>query len=279
MNGEDCVEFLRWALPRLGMRWAGFRKVRGQVCKRIARRVADLGLSGLADYRRLLEAGPAEWPVLDAFCRVTISRFHRDRGVFELIRDRLLPDLAAAEAGRAGTAGMPGAGASVRCWSAGCASGEEPFTLTILWRLHLQDRFPETRLHVLATDTDEHLLQRARTACYPASALRELPARWVDAAFSPVGGKRCLRRPFREGVDLRHQDIRSGLPAGPFHLILCRNLVFTYFEPVLQARLLTAVLDRLPRDGFLIIGAHEELPAGDWPLEGVGAGVPVFRRA
>lgn len=273
---EDCVEFLQWALPRLGMRWAGFRKPRHQVCKRIARRIGELGLPGFAAYRGHLDANPAEWRVLDSLCRVTISRFRRDRGVFELIRHRLLPGLAAAEAARVAAAGTPHGDAVVCCWSAGCASGEEPYTLSIIWRLGLGDQLPDVRLDILATDADETLLERARAACYPASTLRELPPDWVEAAFVRANGELCLRPPFCQGVSLLRQDIRHGMPAGPFHLVLCRNLVFTYYEPAVQARLLRGILDRLLPGGFLVLGAHEGLPPGHWPLEPIGA-EPVFR--
>ncbi len=278
VKGEDCVPFLQWALPRLGMRWAGFRKVRGQVCRRITRRIGELGLSGFEAYRRHLECEPDEWSYLDSFCRVTISRFHRDRGVFELIRNRLLPELLAAEGEGAGAAGAALAEPVVRCWSAGCASGEEPYSLIILWRLQLRKRFPGVRLHVLATDADETLLERARRARYPPSSLRELAPEWVEAAFAPAGGELRLRRPFHQGVELLRQDIRSEMPAGPFHMILCRNLVFTYFQPDLQARLLDGILHRLLPGGYLVVGSHERLPAGDWPLERHIDGEAVFRR-
>jgi chemotaxis protein methyltransferase CheR len=277
-TGEDCVAFLQWALPRLGMRWAGFRKVRRQVCKRIVARMGELGLAGFDAYRRHLDADD-EWAVLDSFCRVTISRFHRDRGIFELIWDRLLPDLAAAEADRIRLAGSPATEAVVRCWSAGAASGEEPYTLALLWRLHLQDRFPGVRLQVLATDADEKLLARARAACYPASSLREPPATWIEAAFEPMGDGFRLRPSFRRGVSLLRQDIRDRMPRGPFHMVLCRNLVFTYFEAGLQARLLHDIVRRLLPGGFLVLGGHEDLPRGDWPLERISPGkAPVFRR-
>ncbi len=67
MKDSDCVEFLQWALPRLNMRWAGFRKVRRQVCKRIGRRLAELGLTSLKQYRNRLESDPAEWSKLSVF--------------------------------------------------------------------------------------------------------------------------------------------------------------------------------------------------------------------
>ena len=91
MTDRECVELLQWAAPRLRLRWDGFRRVRGQVCKRIGRRLHALGLPGVAAYRARLEADPAEWDVLDSLCRVTISRFYRDARVFDVLRDALLP--------------------------------------------------------------------------------------------------------------------------------------------------------------------------------------------
>ena len=134
LSDEECVAFLQYALPRLNLRWAGFRKVRGQVNKRLKRRIKELGLEGLTAYRSYLEEDPEEWRRLDEFCRITISRFYRDRGVFQLLQDRVLPELAerAADEGRS----------VIRVWSAGCASGEEVYTLRILWDLTTFPRLP-----------------------------------------------------------------------------------------------------------------------------------------
>ena len=94
MDDRDCVAFLQWALPRLGMRWHGFRKVRHRVCKRIDRRLRELGLRDPDAYRTWLQAHPHEWSTLDSLCTVTISRFARDRMVFAVLQERVLPELA-----------------------------------------------------------------------------------------------------------------------------------------------------------------------------------------
>ena len=65
MTDHECVEFLHWALPRLGLRWSGFRKVRGQVCKRLKRRLAELSVEDVASYRARLECDASEWEVLE----------------------------------------------------------------------------------------------------------------------------------------------------------------------------------------------------------------------
>ena len=247
-----CVAFLQWALPKLGMRWPGFRKVRGQVCKRVGRRVRALGLDDVAAYRAYLETHPAEWNVLDTLCRITISRFYRDRGVFDRLRETLLPALArhATEHGRT----------TLRAWSAGCASGEEAYTLALLWRHVLQPSFPRASLSITATDAGAHMLERARRGCYPKASLKELPSAWIDAAFSRSDNEYCIHPAYRAGIDWREQDLRHAMPDGPFNLILCRYLVFTYFDEPLQHACLARMAERLCPHGLLVLGKHEALP-------------------
>ena len=93
MKDESCICFLQWALPHLHMRWPGFKKVRGQVCKRLARRLDELQLAGLKKYRAYLQDNPLEWHILDSLCRITISRFFRDRGIFNNLESQVFPSL------------------------------------------------------------------------------------------------------------------------------------------------------------------------------------------
>jgi chemotaxis protein methyltransferase CheR len=269
MNDQECIGFLQWALPHLHMRWKGFRKVRGQVCKRIGRRLEELGLADSAAYRDYLERDPGEWEVLDGFCRITISRFGRDRKVFHFLHDTVLPSLAAeCREGRGG----------LRCWSAGCASGEEPYTLSLLWRLHLRECFPGISLEIVATDSDPKVLERALAGRYESSSLKELDRGTVDSAFESSANGFLLNRELRKGVEFHLTDIRRDMPDGEFDLILCRNLVFTYFDEGLQGEILKRMLHRLREGGVLIIGIHESLPEGQWPLEPLEPGFPVYRK-
>jgi chemotaxis protein methyltransferase CheR len=250
MSDADCTEFLKWALPRLDMRWAGFLKVRRQVCKRLKRRIGALGLDGFEAYRERLASDPQEWRVLDDCCHITISRFFRDRSVFEVLQTRVLPGIARREA---------------RCWSAGCASGEEPYTVRMLWDLGVAGAFPDAVLSIVATDVDETMLARARGGCYGASSLRELPPALIVDGFDRVGDRFCVRPRHREGVSFLYQDLRSAAPAGPFDLILCRNVAFTYFAVTLQREVLTRLVERLAPQGCLVIGEGERLPPDKTP--------------
>lgn len=247
---SDCSELLKWASVRLGLRWAGFRSVRGQVCKRISKRARELGLLGLDDYRRHLEAHSEEWDVLARLCRVTITRFGRDAHVWRRLVEHELPRLA--EAATADGRDR------LSAWSAGCAGGEEPYTLSIAWELELAPRWPRLQLDVLGTDIDEEELARAAAARYPDGALTELDPAWRASAFDE-GGR--VREQLRSRVRcLRHDLRREPPPAGPFDLILCRNLAFTYFGGEAQRDVVATFRRVLRPGGVLVVGKGESLP-------------------
>ncbi len=248
----DCIAFLQWAPPRRDLRWAGFRKVRRQVCKRLKRRMAELDLGDFSDYRSRLESDPQEWRTFDECCHITISRFYRDRGVFDTLRWRVLPDIATrADRERR----------QVCAWSAGCASGEEPYTLKVLWDLELALSHPDISLTVTATDADQVMVGRARAACYREAGLRELPLPLLEQGFDRLGSLFCVKPTHRQGIQFVRQDLRLEAPATRFDLILCRCVAFTYFAPPLQRRVLATLLDRLLPHGYLVIGTHERLPS------------------
>jgi chemotaxis protein methyltransferase CheR len=140
-------------------------------------------------------------------------------------------------------------GPAVHAWSAGCGAGEEPFTLAIAW----------PAADVLATDIDDAQLARAAAATFPISSLRELPAEWRAAGFDERDGEAHVRDAVRARVRFAHHDLRTAPPAGPFDLVLCRNLAFSYFdEPTQEA--LTASLRGVMRTGSaFVVGGDERL--------------------
>ena len=238
--------------------------------KRLKRRLQALHLENLSAYRAYLEHHPDEWTVFESFCRITISRFYRDREAFETLRTEVLPRLArCARAGQEQT---------LRCWSAGCASGEEPYTLAMLWQLCLTSQFPEMSLHLIATDVDPHLLERARKGWYTHSSVRELPADWIGRGFESLDNGYRVRDVFRGAVRFVEQDIRHAVPPGPWHLILCRNLVFTYFSRTIQQHILARMVARLAPGGILVVGKHEALPPGNYNLRPYAAQQGVFQK-
>jgi chemotaxis protein methyltransferase CheR len=203
-------------------------------------------------------------------CRIPISRFYRDRGVFDAIGQQLLPEAAAAVTARGDNA--------VKCWSAGCASGEKPYTLAIVWCFCVAQEWPTLGLAIIATDADDIMIERARAACYARRSLKDVPPQWVEQAFTQCEPLFRLREEFHEGVQFDLQDIRESMPDGPFDLILCRNLAFTYFDDALQRRISDELRKRLHPGGVLVLGTHEALPGEASGFERISPSLPVYRR-
>jgi chemotaxis protein methyltransferase CheR len=226
--------------------------------------MAELGLEGYSAYRQRLESEPDEWRVLDECCHITISRFYRDRDVFEQLRRSILPDIAR----RATIQRRP-----ARIWSAGCASGEEPYTLKILWDLEVVPSCPGAAVEIIATDVDRTMLKRAQVGCYEQQSLHDLPPHIASEAFDRSENLFCVRAQYRKDITFLLQDLRIEMPAGLFDLVLNRYVAFTYFAPPLQRQVLRKTLERLRPHGYLVIGKHEQLPE-DLPqlppIEGTG---------
>jgi chemotaxis protein methyltransferase CheR len=269
VTDTDCTAFLQWALPRANLRWAGFRKVRRQVCKRLKRRMNDLGLTDFTGYRARLEADPAEWVAFDECCHITISRFFRNRSVFETLCRRVLPDIAA----RARREGR-----DARIWSAGCASGEEPYTVKILWDLEVASSFPNVFPSIIATEIDKAMLARAQEGCFEATSMHELPAHLIGEAFDQIGTRFCIKAPHRHGIEFLCQDLRVEMPASVFDLILCRYVAFTYFAPPLQRSALDRMVHRLAPEGYIVIGSHEKLPDDSAALLPLSGALQIFTK-
>ena len=269
MDNRDCTGFLQWALAQRDFRWPGFRKVRRQVCKRLSRRIHELGLADFTAYRRRLEADPAEWTAFDSCCVVTISRFYRDRSVYETLRERVLPEIAARAVRE---------GRMARIWSAGCASGEEPYTLKVIWDCDVARSFPDASVLIAATDVDDTVLARARRGCFEPTSLSELPPQLIRQAFDRAGPLYCIKPKHREGIEFLHQDLRRGGPARTFDLVLCRNVAFTYFAEPLQRLVLRGIMDRLAPHGYLVIGTHERPPSVEPTVRPLCGAPQIFER-
>jgi len=251
MTDPELVTFLKWCLPKMELRWAGFRKIRRTVRKRLNRRIRELGLDDLAAYREKLQNDPAEWAVLDEICCIPISRFYRDKHVYNIMSKKILPDCAAEARKGAGL---------IRILSAGCASGEEPYSLSLIWHACVAENYPRCRLDILAVDIDDHMLNRALVGCYPPGAFKDLPDDLVSEGFCNADGHYCLRPRFRDSVRFERIDLRVSVPSGPFDMILCRNTAFTYFSLEKQKELIIGFDAVLRLGGYLILGSHETLP-------------------
>jgi chemotaxis protein methyltransferase CheR len=270
MNDKDCVAFLQWALPKLHFRWEGFRRVRAQVCKRINRRMQALGLEVQDDYHQYLEGHAEEWLKLDGLTRVTISRFYRDKAMFAFLEREVLPELAR----RAGARGAR----RLKVLSLGCGSGEEPYTIALLWMLRIASQFQDLDLELDAIDADPHMLSRAKEARYEYGTVKNLPEELLQEGFVSREGLFELKPEFKDRVRFIQKDVRLGLPEKTYDLVFCRNLVFTYYDEALQARLLDTISAVIKADGVLVIGIHEDLPKTGHDLQAWSERLRIYRK-
>jgi chemotaxis protein methyltransferase CheR len=220
-------------------------------------------------YQARLEADPSEWQILDECCHITISRFFRDRGTFEVVRRLVLPDIAV----RAKREGR-----TAEAWSAGCASGEEPYTLKILWDIEIARIFPAVPLSIVATDVDDAMLARAREGCFKPTSLHELQPSLIEQAFDRVDTGYCVKPEHRAGIEFLDQDLRMKMPPRHFDLILCRYVAFTYFAEALQRKVLAGMLERLRSQGYLVLGTHEQLPGNIPELRALPSAPQIFQK-
>jgi chemotaxis protein methyltransferase CheR len=148
----------------------------------------------------------------------------------------------------------------LQIWSVGCASGEEPYSLLILWEEGFSNSDRELRL--LASDSDKHCLKRAQRSCYPASSFREMPLHLRQKYCTNEGGMFSLPQDFAARIQWIEHNLICDPPLTENHIILCRNLAYTYFTDTLQEKI-TASFHRvlLPR-GLLVLGRKDHLPEG-----------------
>lgn len=224
--------------------------------RRIAVRMRACGVNTFADYQTVLDGTPAEYERLREAITINVTRFYRNADTWELLRGGLLHEV------------CEGHGGEVRAWSAGCSSGEEPYTLAVLIADHFDRQGRPDRLGgvtVDATDIDRQCLELAQAGRYRREALAEVPSDLAQRYFETDGdGCRVIER-VRRRVVVRSLDLSTEPPPRrDYQLILCRNVVI-YFERATQEQVFLAFAQALAPGGILVLGKVETLfgPARD----------------
>ena len=218
--------------------------------RRIAVRMRAKGVHTYEDYARILDGDALEYERLLDALTINVTRLFRNREVFEKLAAHVIPDLWSWSAPR------------LRFWSAGCASGEETYSLAVLLHQHVAARGETSRVarvDILGTDIHTPSLDAAAEAAYPDSAFEEVPTDVRSTYFSagPPPYRVCadLQRLVRFQV---HDLLRDAAPAAGFALIACRN-VMIYFDRASQERLFDGFHAALAPGGFLVLGMVETL--------------------
>jgi chemotaxis methyl-accepting protein methylase len=243
----DFDGFLREAARLLGLQWRRF--CRRGIKKKVEHRIVEIGLSNFEQYLFRVREDPSELNYLSKILTVTISRFFRDKEVFNLIGEAVIPTIIENRND-----------VDLKIWSIGCASGEEPYSFFLLWKERFTEVRPKIRPSILATDIDEKLLQRAKEGRYRKSSLKEVAPEIIRNYFEMDDRFYVLDNAVRKGVDFRRHDIIQEEPFSEIDIVFCRNLALTYFSKECQIDVLKKIATSLREGGYLVIGKDESLP-------------------
>jgi two-component system CheB/CheR fusion protein len=216
--------------------------------RRIERRMAIHGLNTVAEYVRFLRQNPQEIDLLFKELLIGVTSFFRDATVWNYMLDTALPALLARR----------GSETKLRAWVAGCSTGEEAYTLAIVFSEAIQ-RLPEHRdcsLQIFASDLSPDAIATARKGLYPDTRCDSLTADRVERYFTRQSATLCISKPIRDMVLFAQHDVVLDAPFTRLDILCCRNLLI-YFDATLQRRLLPLFHYSLRPGGLLLLGSSE----------------------
>ncbi len=239
--------------------------------RRLAARMRTLDVRTYRQYADLLESDPDEFAKMLDTLTINVTDFFRDGVMWESLRNNVLPSLV--EAKRAGR------NRTIRLWSAGCATGEEAYSLAMMMLDHLGPEASRYLISVLATDLDPIALKKAEAGVYHVDRLKRIsPSYQVRFTRSVSDTQFEIRPEVKRMVRFRRMSLFDPTPVRVIDLILCRN-VFIYFDREQQARVLDNFWDSLSRGGYLVLGRSEKLsPDMSARLESVDGKERIYRK-
>lgn len=223
---------------------------------RLGKRVQLLRLGSFEEYLHLVRYSAQKQAEFDFLCdAVTINEtfFFRNEPQFDALESVVLPELL--------TARRSGGSDTLRIWSAACSSGEEPYTLAMIFQERLRTRFPGMRLEIVGTDISSTILHTAKRATYGEYATRNTPPAYLQKYFIIDGNRRTVRDDIRAMVRFQRLNLfdRGQMRVmRDFDLILCRN-VMIYFDTAAKVQVVSDLYDSLRYGGYLVIGYSELL--------------------
>lgn len=242
-------------LSRLAYEHTGIKlgeNKRQMVYGRLARRIRQLGLGSFSDYCARVEQDPeAELGELVNAITTNLTAFFRENHHFEHLAQTALPEIMACNAGRR----------RLRIWSAGCSTGEEPYSIAMTLAESAELSGWDAR--ILATDIDTNVVAKAQSGVYAEERIKGIDPqrlrRWFQRGSGANAGKARASQRLREMISFRQLNLLGDWPMqGPFDIIFCRNVVI-YFDKATQCRLFARYADILAPHGYLYIGHSETL--------------------
>ena len=268
VKDEDATldRFLAQLRDRAGIDFSDYK--RPTIVRRLERRIAATRSSGLADYRRYLLRHPEEVHRLTSSLLIKVTDFFRDPELFAEIRGTVLPAIIAAAGDRR----------ELRLWSAGCATGEEAYSLAILVAEVLGRDLPQWSVRIFATDADPEAIAFARRGVYPETTVKSVSQEQLARHFHRIDGEFEIAPWIRAMTVFGEHDLAQRAPFPRIDLVLCRN-VLIYFTPDLQRRALQLFAFSLRDGGYLALGKSESVNPQPAAFVIENAGLRIFRRS
>jgi two-component system, chemotaxis family, CheB/CheR fusion protein len=238
---EALIEFLK---NNRGFDFTGYK--RSSLRRRINKRMQTLHIERYGDYLDYLEVHPEEFIQLFNTILINVTGFFRDTAAWEFLATAVLPGLIAGKQPHE----------PIRVWSAGCASGEEAYTLAIVFAEALGLEGFRQRVKIYATDVDEEALIHARQASYSARDLQPVPPELRSKYFEEVGNRFVFRPDLRRAVIFGRHDLVQDAPISRLDLLVCRNTLM-YFNAETQSRILARFHFALNNTGVIFLGKAE----------------------
>ncbi|RPI11239.1 MAG: PAS domain-containing protein [Zetaproteobacteria bacterium] len=248
-----------------GIDFTGYKQ--SSLLRRVMGRMDVVGVGDCAEYLAYLDGHPGEYTALFDSILINVTGFFRDEAAWGYVRETLLPDLLA----------LKPAEEPVRVWSAGCASGEEIYTLAMLFAEVLGPEAFHHRVKIYATDVDEEALAQARQAVYNDQDLASVPAAFRSRYFETAGSRHVVRANLGRAIVFGRHDVMRDAPISRVDLLVCRNTLM-YFDREAQGRILTRFHLALVEAGYLFLGKAELSPAHSHVFQPVSLKHHIFRR-
>ena len=245
-SDRDLEVLLDYLKRSRGFDFTGYK--RASLARRIRKRMQSVDVRDFADYVDFLEVHPEEFAVLFNTILINVTHFFRDEGAWEYFATEVLPQLLAKKS----------AGSPIRVWSAGCASGEEAYTLAMVLCEALGLESFKERVKIYATDVDEEALAKARQAIYSEREVEGVPPGLLKKYFDRMDSSYCFKKEVRRQVIFGRHDLIQDAPISRVDILVCRN-VLMYFNAETQARILARFHFALNDNGILFLGRAETL--------------------
>ncbi|GLX96917.1 CheR family methyltransferase [Herbidospora sp. NBRC 101105] len=263
---RDFDDLLAMLKETRGFDFTGYKRT--TLMRRIARRLESLKLHDYGEYRDYLELEPAEFDRLFDSLLINVTSFFRDPLAWQVLRERVVPAIVAGKQ----------AGKGIRVWSAGCATGEEAYSLAMIFAEEMGvDEF-RARVKIYATDLDEQALQVARGATYTDRQMAEVPPALRDTYFEPADGLYAFRRDLRRQVIFGRNDLTRDAPISRVDLLLARNTLM-YFNTETQLSVVRRFHFALGNPGYLFLGKAEMLLNHSDKFEPLDLRMRLFKKA